>query len=767
MDPEPIIPPDFKHPDVALVYNELNITDQIKNIILIHDQVGNYNEFVDGCNAFTFPIVYNYRSTKSELTEVLRKFNTINRIAVVCHGSESPLFLGVDQLFSESNTNFFIDISKKITNLDFLACNTLQYDTWNSFYDALKKDTNVIIGASNDATGNLKYGGDWIMESTKENIQTIYFTDKIENYQDTLNTYKDDNTPLYFTIANDNATITRHSSYVNMNTIQINKTVTNNGKSYNVTAIAESAFIDSKITSITFASDNVISSIGSTAFYLCKFLESFEIPPNVKAIEMFTFWNCSNLKRIIFPPNFIRIDQQSFCGCAFTSFIIPSSVLVLGDYIFGGCINLKWILNRSYIGSSYFNPTLQQIPKVIIERDGYSLIKNKGIPLQDLLNANGKYLDLGGFTGTWFDTWVKEQLLTLDNTITADDLLVKHMFPANLIEQLFFNYHISNSLLSQNFSTTGFTLINNNENITLLNPIYFFSSQSTLRVDTKGRLYFNSGGYYIDLLYQDTVPEYDVYYKSDTILKTSTIIFNKTGTQIKITFNSVDNKYTSNDFIIHFKCSSFSASNTALFGIKSTGVQKSYTDLINIGIVQQSFTMTISDNNLSDRGVVFTKRLRCFKEGTKILCANEEYIPVEQLKPGDLVKTYKHGLRRITKVTTAKMVNNPDNFGKCLYLMKKTDIMTDDLFLTGWHSIMVDDLGDSEADNTKRLGPNNKIDDKYLLLCSVSHEFNKVDNTQEYTVYNFALDGDGDDEARYGVYANGVLCETPSTAMLH
>jgi len=57
--------------NVALVYNELNITDQIKNIILIHDQVGNYNEFVDGCNAFTFPIVYNYRSTKSELTDVL------------------------------------------------------------------------------------------------------------------------------------------------------------------------------------------------------------------------------------------------------------------------------------------------------------------------------------------------------------------------------------------------------------------------------------------------------------------------------------------------------------------------------------------------------------------------------------------------------------------------------------------------------------------------------------------------------------------------
>jgi len=170
------------------------------------------------------------------MCEGVNRFDKINRIAVVCHGSESPLFLDVDQLFSESNTNFFIDITKKITNIDFLACNTLQYDTWNSFYIKITNPS-VQIGASDDLTGNLKYGGDWIMESTKENIKTIYFTDKIENYQDTLVIYTDIYTGLYFSVTNGNATITQESLYVNMKIININKTVTNNGNTYNLIGI--------------------------------------------------------------------------------------------------------------------------------------------------------------------------------------------------------------------------------------------------------------------------------------------------------------------------------------------------------------------------------------------------------------------------------------------------------------------------------------------------------------------------------------------------
>jgi len=70
-----------------------------------------------------------------------------------------------------------------IKQIDFLACNTLQYLNWFAYYKRLTQQTGVIIGASNDQTGNLKYGGNWTMESTGQNIELVYFTRSIEYYK--------------------------------------------------------------------------------------------------------------------------------------------------------------------------------------------------------------------------------------------------------------------------------------------------------------------------------------------------------------------------------------------------------------------------------------------------------------------------------------------------------------------------------------------------------------------------------------------------------
>jgi len=172
-------------------------------------------------------------------------------------------------------------------------------------------------------------------------------------------------------------------------------------------------------------------------------------------------------------------------------------------------------------------------------------------------------------------------------------------------------------------------------------------------------------------------------------------------------------------------------------------------------------------NQIPDIPVTFT--FICFHKGTTILCLNaeltDEYIPVESLKVGDLVKTYKHGYRRIAVMLSYHMRNDSTTFGKSLHRMNKTDTMTADLILTGWHSILVDDLGDYEKENTKRFGEVQIIDGKYLLLCAISRDFTMLEDTDDHSVYHFCLDGDGDENARYGVYANGVLCETPSIAI--
>ena len=53
-----------------------------------------------------------------------------------------------------------------------------------------------------------------------------------------------------------------------------------------------------------------------------------------------------------------------------------------------------------------------------------------------------------------------------------------------------------------------------------------------------------------------------------------------------------------------------------------------------------------------------------------------------------------------------------------------------------------------------------------MLLSSISKDFVKLENTNKYTWYHFSLENDGDDNRRFGVWANGILSETPSRSTL-
>ena len=76
-----------------------------------------------------------------------------------------------------------------IKKVDFLACSSLKNPQWRRFFKILAEETGAIIGASSNETGNLNFGGDWIMETTGEDIERIYFTpSKLTNYHQTLAT---------------------------------------------------------------------------------------------------------------------------------------------------------------------------------------------------------------------------------------------------------------------------------------------------------------------------------------------------------------------------------------------------------------------------------------------------------------------------------------------------------------------------------------------------------------------------------------------------
>jgi hypothetical protein len=135
------------------------------------------------------------------------------------------------------------------------------------------------------------------------------------------------------------------------------------------------------------------------------------------------------------------------------------------------------------------------------------------------------------------------------------------------------------------------------------------------------------------------------------------------------------------------------------------------------------------------------------------------------LKKGDLVKTYLHGYRKINIICKGILKNNISKFRDCMYKMKKTEKngLLEDFIVTGGHSILVDDLAEYKQKNDELFSYETpKIDGKYLLLSSVSKDFEKIENNKTYTYYHFILENNDNDEERFGIWANGILTETPS-----
>jgi hypothetical protein len=178
-----------------------SVKDQYTNVLLIHNDVISYQTLVDSANSETFTIVYSQYCESAELVALLRDvFTTIHRIGFcfTILPDRPPIFLDKTELFRQPdelppyspNVQLLIDIITEfnVQHVDYLACNTLQYSHWKWYYDIIIQNTSATIGASDDLTGNIKYGGDWVMESTQENIEQIYFTEIIEYYKYLLDT---------------------------------------------------------------------------------------------------------------------------------------------------------------------------------------------------------------------------------------------------------------------------------------------------------------------------------------------------------------------------------------------------------------------------------------------------------------------------------------------------------------------------------------------------------------------------------------------------
>jgi len=136
----------------------------------------------------------------------------------------------------------------------------------------------------------------------------------------------------------------------------------------------------------------------------------------------------------------------------------------------------------------------------------------------------------------------------------------------------------------------------------------------------------------------------------------------------------------------------------------------------------------------------------CFLEGSTILCqidGVEKYIPVEQLKSGTLVKTSLDGYRPVAFIGkgTIKNPGNNERTENRLYKCSpsKYPQLTDDLYITGCHSILEFPITEKQKEDTiKHLGKLFVTDKKYRLMACVDERAEPWNSEGTYTIWHFA-----------------------------
>ena len=384
-------------PDEEITEYTVNSSySQYTKILLIDKRVEQYQKFVNGANTSTFTIVYKDTSKHKHLEEfLLANLKHVTRLAIVSHGlpggehhyyhnlsfMESEHFFKMSDLAGgvtqySPNVAFLKTLLTKmsINRMDFLACNLLQYTEWTQYLDLVKSfKSGLVVGASNDDTGNLQYGGNWTMENTLENIKTVYFSSAIDNYTGLL--------ALSYVTIDDNGTsrtwgydmggwriwnCSDHTGIVNvpylsgspyvmpthdlLNVFQNSTTLSNvivhdNIKVYNTSfkgcktltsfqigyycEYLGDAFRDTNITSVHIGlPSNSLTTTGQDSFNNCTLLTSVTLGTNVTHMHGGSFASCTLLTDITIPTSVTQLAGLDGSGLTSITFAEPSNIKI-------------------------------------------------------------------------------------------------------------------------------------------------------------------------------------------------------------------------------------------------------------------------------------------------------------------------------------------------------------------------------------------------------------------------------------------------------
>ena len=223
--------------------------------------------------------------------------------------------------------------------------------------------------------------------------------------------YSFESAGIYYNITGDNTVEVTYSDRDNntySGSISVPETVTNNGTEYSVTAIGESAFKGSAVTSVSMpegitiigfeafsgcqnlesvALPESLTTLGIRTFGGCQSLKTIKIPSGVRAIPSSCFNGCSSLESVTIPEGVTSIEGSAFWSCNLNALTLPESLETIGSYAFCNNCVLKSVNIPAKVktieSDAFYNCGLTElvIPEEVQTIDNYAFCNN---PLKKL-----------------------------------------------------------------------------------------------------------------------------------------------------------------------------------------------------------------------------------------------------------------------------------------------------------------------------------------------------------------------------------------------